>query len=82
MTPTIGIALHPRRDPGEVATSLLEWARAQDDGVVQAALAVGGQRLGRYRCDGIVVATCPSCRISCAICAPRPNHAPSASTRP
>jgi NAD+ kinase len=169
VTATIGIVLHPRRDPGEVATSLLEWARAQDvrvlarpedalrcgaeasddlaaevdalvslggdgtmlgalrlvakrpvpvlgvnlgnlgflvevepdelpqaldrlereeftvephsalqlvaggeetvgfndvalvrvpgDGVVQAALAVGGQRLGRYRCDGIVVAT-------------------------
>ena len=30
MTATIGIVLHPRRDPGEVATSLLEWARTQD----------------------------------------------------
>ena len=45
MTATIGIVLHPRRDPGEVARA---------DGVAQAALAVGGQRLGRYRCDGIV----------------------------
>jgi hypothetical protein len=58
VTATIGIVLHPQHDPGEVATSLLRWARAQDDGVIQAALAVGGQRLGRYRCDGIVVATC------------------------
>ena len=31
--------------------------RVPDDGVVHAALAVGGQRMGRYRCDGIVVAT-------------------------
>jgi NAD+ kinase len=31
--------------------------RVPDDGVVDAALAVGGQRMGRYRCDGVVVAT-------------------------
>jgi NAD+ kinase len=31
--------------------------RVPDDGVVHAALSVGGQRMGRYRCDGIVVAT-------------------------
>jgi NAD+ kinase len=31
--------------------------RVPDDGVVHAALSVGGQRMGRYRCDGLVVAT-------------------------
>jgi NAD+ kinase len=31
--------------------------RVPGEGVVHAALAVGGQRMGRYRCDGLVVAT-------------------------
>jgi NAD+ kinase len=31
--------------------------RVPGEGVVHAALSVGGQRMGRYRCDGLVVAT-------------------------
>ena len=27
------------------------------DGVVEASLSVGGQRMGRYRCDGLVIST-------------------------
>ena len=48
MTATIGIVLHPRRDPGEVATSLLEWARAQDVRVL-ARLGGDGTMLGALR---------------------------------
>ena len=31
--------------------------RVPGDGVVEAALTVGGQRMGRYRCDGLVIST-------------------------
>ena len=31
--------------------------RVPGDGVVEATLAVGGQRMGRYRCDGLVIST-------------------------
>ena len=31
--------------------------RVPGEGAVHAALAVGGQRMGRYRCDGLVVST-------------------------
>jgi NAD+ kinase len=40
-----------------VAFNDLALVRVPGDGVVEATLAVGGQRMGRYRCDGLVVAT-------------------------
>jgi NAD+ kinase len=44
-------------DEESVGFNDVALVRVPDDGVVDAALAVGGQRMGRYRCDGIVVAT-------------------------
>jgi NAD+ kinase len=35
----------------------LAFVRVPGDGVVEAALSVGGQRMGRYRCDGLVIST-------------------------
>jgi len=35
----------------------LAFVRVPGDGVVEATLAVGGQRMGRYRCDGLVIST-------------------------
>ena len=32
--PRIGLVLHPRRDPGEVAGTILDWARSHGSGVV------------------------------------------------
>ncbi|HEX5616943.1 MAG TPA: NAD(+)/NADH kinase [Solirubrobacteraceae bacterium] len=40
-----------------VAFNDLAFVRVPGDGVVEATLAVGGQRMGRYRCDGLVVST-------------------------
>jgi NAD+ kinase len=40
-----------------VAFNDLAFVRVPGDGVVEAALAVGGQRMGRYRCDGLVLST-------------------------
>src|SRR5436190_21041057 len=40
-----------------VAFNDLALVRVPGDGVVEAALAVGGQRMGRYRCDGLVIST-------------------------
>jgi NAD+ kinase len=40
-----------------VAFNDLALVRVPGDGVVEATLAVGGQRMGRYRCDGLVIAT-------------------------
>jgi NAD+ kinase len=40
-----------------VAFNDLALVRVPGDGVVEAALALGGQRMGRFRCDGLVVAT-------------------------
>jgi NAD+ kinase len=40
-----------------VAFNDLAFVRVPGDGVVEAALAVGGQRMGRYRCDGMVLST-------------------------
>jgi NAD+ kinase len=40
-----------------VAFNDLALVRVPGDGVVEAALAVGGQRMGRFRCDGLVIAT-------------------------
>jgi NAD+ kinase len=40
-----------------VAFNDLALVRVPGDGVVEAALAVGGQRMGRYRCDGLVFST-------------------------
>jgi NAD+ kinase len=40
-----------------VAFNDLALVRVPGDGVVEATLAVGGQRMGRYRCDGLVVST-------------------------
>jgi NAD+ kinase len=40
-----------------VAFNDLALVRVPGDGVVEATLAVGGQRMGRYRCDGIVLST-------------------------
>jgi NAD+ kinase len=31
--------------------------RVPGDGIVEAAVSVGGQRMGRYRCDGLVIST-------------------------
>ncbi len=40
-----------------VAFNDLALVRVPGDGVVEAALSVGGQRMGRYRCDGLVLST-------------------------
>ena len=40
-----------------VAFNDLALVRVPGDGVVEAALTVGGQRMGRYRCDGLVIST-------------------------
>jgi len=40
-----------------VAFNDLAFVRVPGDGVVEAALTVGGQRMGRYRCDGLVLST-------------------------
>ena len=44
-------------DDEAVAFNDLAFVRVPGDGVVEAALAVGGQRMGRFRCDGLVVST-------------------------
>jgi NAD+ kinase len=44
-------------DEEAVAFNDLALVRVPGDGVVEAALAVGGQRMGRFRCDGLVIAT-------------------------
>jgi NAD+ kinase len=40
-----------------VAFNDIALVRMPGDGVVEARLAVGGQRMGRYRCDGLVIST-------------------------
>ncbi len=40
-----------------VAFNDFALVRVPGDGVVEATLAVGGQRMGRYRCDGLVIST-------------------------
>src|SRR3954468_14660510 len=40
-----------------VAFNDLAFVRVPGDGVVEATLAIGGQRMGRYRCDGLVIST-------------------------
>jgi NAD+ kinase len=40
-----------------VAFNDLALVRVPGDGVVEATIAVGGQRMGRYRCDGLVLST-------------------------
>jgi NAD+ kinase len=40
-----------------VAFNDLAFVRVPGDGVVEAVLAVGGRRMGRYRCDGLVIST-------------------------
>ncbi len=40
-----------------VAFNDLALVRVPGDGVVEATIAVGGQRMGRYRCDGLVIST-------------------------
>jgi NAD+ kinase len=40
-----------------VAFNDVALVRVPGDGIVEAALAVGGQRMGRYRCDGLVIST-------------------------
>jgi NAD+ kinase len=40
-----------------VAFNDLALVRVPGDGVVEAVLSVGGQRMGRYRCDGLVIST-------------------------
>ena len=44
-------------DDEAVAFNDLALVRVPGDGVVEAALSVGGQRMGRYRCDGLVLST-------------------------
>ncbi len=44
-------------DAESVGFNDVALVRVPDDGIVNAALSVGGQRMGRYRCDGLVVAT-------------------------
>jgi NAD+ kinase len=44
-------------DDEAVAFNDLALVRVPGDGVVEATLAVGGQHMGRYRCDGLVIAT-------------------------
>jgi NAD+ kinase len=51
-----GLWLGPVGD-GAVAFNDLALVRVPGDGVVEATLAVGGQRMGRYRCDGLVIST-------------------------
>jgi NAD+ kinase len=51
-----GLWLGPNGDEA-VAFNDLAFVRVPGDGVVEASLAVGGQRMGRYRCDGLVVST-------------------------
>jgi NAD+ kinase len=40
-----------------VAFNDIALVRVPGDGVVEATIAVGGQRMGRYRCDGLVIST-------------------------
>jgi NAD+ kinase len=40
-----------------VAFNDLALVRVPGDGVVEAGLSVGGRRMGRYRCDGLVIST-------------------------
>jgi NAD+ kinase len=40
-----------------VAFNDIALVRVPGDGVVEATVAIGGQRMGRYRCDGLVIAT-------------------------
>src|SRR5829696_6604912 len=40
-----------------VAFNDLALVRVPGDGIVEAAISVGGQRMGHYRCDGLVVST-------------------------
>jgi NAD+ kinase len=40
-----------------VAFNDIALVRVPGDGVVEATLAVGGQRMGRFRCDGLVIST-------------------------
>ncbi len=40
-----------------VAFNDLAFVRVPGDGVVEARLSVGGMRMGRYRCDGLVIST-------------------------
>src|SRR3954467_1388266 len=49
-----------------VAFNDLAFVRVPGDGVVEATVAVGGQRMGRYRCDGLVIST--------SIGSPAPAH--------
>src|SRR5215204_3237811 len=44
-------------DDEAVAFNDLALVRVPGDGVVEATVAVGGQRMGRYRCDGLVIST-------------------------
>jgi NAD+ kinase len=44
-------------DDEAVAFNDLALVRVPGDGVVEATIAVGGQRMGRYRCDGLVIST-------------------------
>src|SRR3954468_9387633 len=44
-------------DSEAVAFNDIALVRVPGDGVVEATLAVGGQRMGRYRCDGLVIST-------------------------
>jgi NAD+ kinase len=44
-------------DEDTVGFNDVALVRVPGDGVVHAALSVGGQRMGRYRCDGLVVST-------------------------
>src|SRR4051794_2096494 len=54
--PHSGLWLGADRDEA-VAFNDVALVRVPGDGVVEATLAVGGQRLGRYRCDGLVIST-------------------------
>jgi NAD+ kinase len=44
-------------DDEAVAFNDLALVRVPGDGIVEATLAVGGQRMGRVRCDGLVIST-------------------------
>jgi NAD+ kinase len=44
-------------DDEAVAFNDLALVRVPGDGVVEATIAVGGQQMGRYRCDGLVIST-------------------------
>jgi NAD+ kinase len=44
-------------DDEAVAFNDLAIVRVPGDGVVEATIAVGGQQMGRYRCDGLVIST-------------------------